>query len=69
MLNRDALKLRLAVARWSAKDMIGEWKKVAEEGVAISGGKVESGHYIPEENPDVLVKNIMDFFVGNQNKI
>lgn len=38
-----------------------EWKRVSEG--EVSGEAVESGHYIPEEAPDVVVKNIREFFV------
>ena len=44
-------------------DGVGEWKKVADEGVDISGESVDCGHYIPEEAPETLVKNILKFFV------
>ncbi|KAH8663011.1 Alpha/Beta hydrolase protein [Tricladium varicosporioides] len=42
-------------------DYLGMWREVCEKDV--SGDVVDSGHYIPEEVPDVLLKNIMDFFV------
>lgn len=42
-------------------DALGEWKKVSEG--AVEGESVDSGHYIPEEKPDVLVKHIKEFFV------
>ena len=44
-------------------DAIKEWRSVAEKDVLIEGHSVESGHYIPEEAPDVVVSAILDFFV------
>ncbi|KAB2575375.1 putative hydrolase protein [Lasiodiplodia theobromae] len=38
-----------------------EWKKVSEG--EVSGGPVESGHYIPEEAPEDVLKNIKEFLV------
>ena len=42
-------------------DALKEWRKVSEDGV-VSGEALESGHYIPEEVPEVLVAHIKDFF-------
>jgi haloacetate dehalogenase len=40
-----------------------EWEKVCEEGRWDDGSEaVESGHYIPEEVPEVLLKQILEFF-------
>lgn len=44
-------------------DALGEWQKVSREG-AVSGESVDCGHYIPEEAPEVLVRQIRDFFVS-----
>jgi haloacetate dehalogenase len=44
-------------------DAVGEWKGVAEEAVEVTGGNVDCGHYVPEEAPDVVIKNIKEFFV------
>jgi haloacetate dehalogenase len=44
-------------------DAVEEWKAVAEEGVEVSGTSVESGHYIPEQAPEVVLENIKQFFV------
>jgi hypothetical protein len=40
-----------------------DWKAVTDEGVPVDGHAVESGHYIPEEVPDDVVSNVLDFFV------
>ena len=42
-------------------DALGEWRKVAEEGL-VSGEAVDSGHYIPEEVPEILLRQIKEFF-------
>lgn len=36
-----------------------DWKRVAKN---VSGHKVKSGHYIPEEIPETLIKEIQDYF-------
>lgn len=36
-----------------------EWRKVAS---SVEGEGLESGHYIPEEAPDLLMENVNDFF-------
>lgn len=41
-------------------DAVAEWKKVCSG--TVSGESVESGHYIPEEAPEVLLKHIRSFF-------
>ena len=41
-------------------DALGEWREVSEG--EVSGEVVNSGHYIPEEAPDVLLKHIDEFF-------
>jgi len=41
-------------------DPLAEWRKVSD-GV-VSGEAVESGHYVAEEVPDVVVKQALDFF-------
>lgn len=53
---------------WGAHGIIGksfnaiqEWKDVSNS--TVDGGKVDSGHYIPEEKPDELVRNIQEFLV------
>ena len=38
-----------------------EWKSVHETG-EVSGEILDCGHYIPEEQPDVVVKHIKEFF-------
>lgn len=41
-------------------DALKEWRAVSEG--EVSGEAVESGHYIPEEVPDVLLKHVEEFF-------
>lgn len=41
-------------------DALAEWRKVSEEGL-VDGESVESGHYIPEEIPEVVLKHIREF--------
>lgn len=43
-------------------DAVKEWRAVADEGVAVDGYSVESGHYIPEEAPEAVVAEIQSFF-------
>ena len=45
-------------------DPLKEWKIVAED---VRGEALPSGHYIPEEIPDLLFEHVRDFF-SNQNK-
>jgi len=40
-----------------------EWGKVSERAEGVSGWPVNCGHYIPEENPEEVVKNIRELFV------
>jgi haloacetate dehalogenase len=54
-------------AIWGAKglvakkfDVVAEWKKVSD--ASVQGEAVDSGHYIPEELPDMLLRRIKDFF-------
>jgi pimeloyl-ACP methyl ester carboxylesterase len=44
-------------------DALKEWKDVAAPGVKIDGGNVDCGHYIPEEAPDFVARNIQSFFM------
>ncbi|KAK9441600.1 Epoxide hydrolase-like protein [Metarhizium brunneum] len=44
-------------------DAMAEWRKVVGEGVVLDGYSVDSGHYIPEEAPDDVVKAVCEFFV------
>lgn len=41
-------------------DALVEWRKVSAG--AVDGEAVDSGHYIPEEKPDVVVRHIMECF-------
>jgi haloacetate dehalogenase len=43
-------------------DCLGEWRAVSEG--SVTGEAVESGHYIAEQVPDVLLKHIKEFFVN-----
>ncbi|KAE9382002.1 alpha/beta-hydrolase [Stipitochalara longipes BDJ] len=43
-------------------DALKEWKGVAEEGVEVSGMSVDCGHYVPEQAPDEVLKNIRELF-------
>ncbi|KAM0799180.1 putative hydrolase [Usnea florida] len=45
-------------------DALGEWQKVSREG-AVSGESLDCGHYVPEEAPEELVRQIRDFFVSD----
>lgn len=40
-------------------DALAEWRNVSEE--MVDGQTVDSGHYIPEEVPEVLLKHIKEF--------
>lgn len=44
-------------------DAVEDWKAVTAKGVDVGGYAVESGHYIPEQVPDEVVKAILEFFV------
>ncbi|KAG9252634.1 Alpha/Beta hydrolase protein [Emericellopsis atlantica] len=44
-------------------DAVKEWQAVAAEGVTVRGHAVESGHYIPEQTPDEVLKAIREFLV------
>ncbi|KAG8161233.1 hypothetical protein KVR01_009497 [Diaporthe batatas] len=46
-----------------AFDALAEWRKVTETGVGVDGHSVDSGHYIPEQAPDVVVAEMRDFLV------
>ncbi|KZZ91132.1 Epoxide hydrolase-like protein [Moelleriella libera RCEF 2490] len=43
-------------------DTVKEWRAVTEEGVAVDGHSLVSGHYLPEHVPDEVVSNILEFF-------
>ncbi|KAF4994624.1 hypothetical protein FGRMN_5669 [Fusarium graminum] len=42
-------------------DAIQEWRDVTDDGVSVEGRSVDSGHYIPEQNPDEVVSAILQF--------
>lgn len=37
------------------------WKDYCDDKTPVSGEKYEAGHYIPEERPEQLVKDIIKF--------
>lgn len=39
-----------------------EWTSVTADGVPVEVEDVDSGHFIPEQIPDVVVSHILDFF-------
>ncbi|EGX87871.1 epoxide hydrolase, putative [Cordyceps militaris CM01] len=43
-------------------DAIKEWKAVAEKDVLVEGHSVDSGHYIPEQLPEVVASKVIAFF-------
>ncbi len=58
------------LALWGARGIIGtcfrpvdEWKRVASD---VRGHDVPSGHYIPEEAPDLLAAELGAFFGGSR---
>ena len=58
------------LALWGERGIIGrcfrpleEWKRVCKD---VRGHDVPSGHYIPEEAPDVLVAKLGEFFGGRK---
>lgn len=44
-------------------DAIKEWQSVSSKDVVVEGHSVDSGHYIPEQVPDVVVSEIKGFFI------
>lgn len=40
-------------------DVLGEWRKVSS--ASVDGNVVASGHYIPEEKPDEVIANVLEF--------
>lgn len=42
-------------------DAVNEWQSVSSS--SVEGEPVPSGHYIPEELPDVLLKHVKEFLV------
>jgi len=56
------------LALWGAHGVVGrlfkpleEWRKVATD---VCGKALPCGHYIPEEVPELLVNELLDFFEG-----
>ena len=55
-------------ALWGKQGIIGKmgdpvetWKSYSSEKTQVSGRSVDCGHYIPEEQPDELLKEIHEF--------
>ena len=53
---------------WGDRGIVGkcfnplvEWRKVTDPDVPVVGEGVESGHYIPEEQPEVTLRKIVEF--------
>ncbi|OLN82004.1 Fluoroacetate dehalogenase [Colletotrichum chlorophyti] len=44
-------------------DALKEWRDVASKDAVVEGYSVDTGHYIPEQAPDDIVKAIEEFFV------
>ncbi|KAK2045710.1 alpha/beta-hydrolase [Colletotrichum somersetense] len=44
-------------------EAVKEWQKVTSKSVPVTGSSVDSGHYIPEQAPEDVVKAITEFFV------
>ena len=42
-------------------DVLSEWREVSDS--AVDGEAIDSGHYIPEEAPNILIENVKDFLV------
>lgn len=46
-----------------AFDAVKEWQAVTDESIKVEGYAVDSGHYVPEEAPEDVVKAIHEFLV------
>lgn len=46
---------------WKMFDTVSEWKAVSEG--KVTGAAVDSGHYVAEEQPDVVITHVREFFV------
>lgn len=44
-------------------DPLHEWRAVTAQDALVGGTSVEGGHFIPEAAPNVVVSNILEFFV------
>lgn len=42
-------------------DVLGEWRSVSSQ--SVDGTTVDSGHYIPEERPEDVIANVLEFLV------
>ncbi|OAA36331.1 hypothetical protein BBO_08208 [Beauveria brongniartii RCEF 3172] len=45
-------------------DPLEEWRAVTDDGAVVDGRSVDANHFIPEAAPDVVVSNILDFFLA-----
>ncbi|EED23567.1 epoxide hydrolase, putative [Talaromyces stipitatus ATCC 10500] len=48
------------VAEGKCFDPLEEWRKVSSQ--SVDGKAVDSGHYIPEERPEEVIANVLEFF-------
>lgn len=65
-LARCTHRLTMPVLAWAGdvllRDIVPAWRAVAED---VRGGTVERcGHFIPEEKPDFVVEQALEFFAG-----
>lgn len=62
---RGERRLEIPVMAWGASDGVGDKLLRTMEKAAnnVTGGVIEScGHYVPEEAPDIVVRQLMEFF-------
>lgn len=43
-------------------DAVKEWQAVTKSGITVEGKSVDSGHYIPEQIPEFVAFEVLDFF-------
>jgi haloacetate dehalogenase len=51
----------VAASATAAATPLDSWKKWATN---VTGSPVDSGHFLPEENPDVTAKLLREFFLA-----
>ena len=44
-------------------DVVGVWKDYAEKGAEVSGKSMACGHYIPEEQSEALLADVLEYMV------
>lgn len=66
--NGKRLQLEKLRVLWGAKGMIERlgkvvetWKQYSSDGVDVSGRSYDCGHYIPEEVPDEVIREVFEF--------